>query len=248
LKFLAALKYLSTIPVLPHRQFTDAELGRSSAYFPLIGLLIGLVLASLCWLLKFLLPFPVVNVLVITGLVALTGARHLDGLAHTADALVGHKIPQARLEIMDDKRIGSFGIIAVAALLLVKYITLNSLPQSLLFGTLIYLPVLSHWAMVYATFSFRSARPSGPDWDFKRGTRWYDLLAATLIAMVIVFYLARLSGLVVMVGVLVAVTLLAIHLRSRFNGLTLAAYGAVIEFGEAATLVLVSLLVHLGLA
>ena len=248
MKFLVALKYLSTIPILPRRQFSYEELGRSSVYFPLVGLLIGLVLASLCRLLKFLLPPSVVNVLIITALVALTGARHLDGLAHTADALVSHATPQSRLEIMSDKRVGSFGIIAVAGLLLVKYIALDSLPQSLLLSILIYLPVLSRWAMVYAIFSFRAARPSVPDGDFKRGTRWYGLFVATLIALVIIFFLARLPGLVVMVGVMAAVAIFAAYLKGRFGGLTVATYGAVIEFAEVVTLVLVSLLVHLRLA
>lgn len=248
MKFLAALKYLSTIPLLPRRQFGSEEMGRSSVYFPLVGLLIGLVLASLSWLLRLLLPFSVVNVLVITALVVLSGARHLDGLAHTADALVGHATPEACLKIMTDKRVGSFGIIAVAAMLLVKYIALNSLPQNLLLSTLIYLPVLGRWAMVYAIFSFRTAQPSGPDGDFKRGTRWYGLLIATFTTLVVTFFLARLSGLVVMVGVLGVVALFATYLKGRFGGLTVATYGAISELAEVVTLVMVSLLVNLGLA
>jgi adenosylcobinamide-GDP ribazoletransferase len=248
LKLLVALKYLTTIPLPFHRQPGFEEIGRSSLFFPLVGLLIGLVLTSLGWLLKLLLPPALVNALVISALVALTGARHLDGLAHTADGLVGHATREARLEIMNDKRVGSFGVIAVAALLLLKYIALDSLPQSLWLATLIILPVVGRWAVVYVIFIFRTARPSVPDGDFKRGTKWYGLLVATLITLAITFFLARLPGLVVMLGILVAVTLLAAYLKGRFGGLTMAAYGAVIEFSEVVTLVLVSLLVHLGLA
>lgn len=248
MKFLAALKYLSTIPLPLRRRFNPRELGGSSLFFPLVGLLIGLFLGSLGWLLKLLLPEALVNVLVVSALAAITGARHLDGLAHTADGLVGHATREARLEIINDKRVGSFGIIAVAALLLLKYIALDSLPQGLWLATLIYMPVLGRWAMVYAIFSFRSARPSGADGDFKGGTRWYGLLAATLTALAAIFVIARLPGLVVMVGVLGAVAILALYLRARFGGLTIAAYGAIVEFAEAMTLVMVSLLVYLGLA
>ncbi|MFH0941682.1 MAG: adenosylcobinamide-GDP ribazoletransferase [Chloroflexota bacterium] len=248
MKFLVALKYLTTIPLPLRRQSGFEEMGGSSLFFPLVGLLIGLFLASLSWLLKLLLPAALVNVLVVSALVAITGARHLDGLAHTADGLVGHATREARLEITGDKRTGSFGIIAVAALLLLKYIALDSLPQGLWLATLIYMPVLGRWAMVYAIFSFQSARPSGLDGDFKRGTRWYGLLVATLTALAVTFALARLPGLVVMLGVLVAVTILALYLRGRFGGLTVAAYGATGEFAEAVTLVMVSLLVYLGLA
>ena len=44
MSFLAALEYLSTIPLPPRRRFSYGEMGRASIYYPLVGLLIGLVL------------------------------------------------------------------------------------------------------------------------------------------------------------------------------------------------------------
>lgn len=248
MKFLIALKYLTTIPLPLRCQLNPRVMGGSTLFFPLVGLVIGLILAALGCLLKLLLPPALVNVLVVGAMVAISGARQLDGLAHTADGLVGHASREVRLQIMDDRRIGSFGIIAVAALLLLKYIALDSLPQGLWLATLIYFPVLGRWAMVYVVFCFRNAQRLGPDSDFKQGIRWYSLLAATLIAMAVTFSLAKLPGLVVMLGVLVAVALLALYLRERFGGLTIPVYGAVGEFAEVAALVMVSLMVHVGLA
>jgi adenosylcobinamide-GDP ribazoletransferase len=250
LKFLAALRYLTTIPLPLRRPLSPGEIGASALFFPLVGLVIGLFLAASGWLLKLLFPSALVNVLIIGGLAAFSGARQLGGLAHTADGLVSHAGPETRLRITDDKRVGSFGIIAVAALLLLKYVALDSLPQSqsLWLYALIYFPVLGRWAMVYAIFSFRGARPSGPDGDFKRGARWYGMLAATLIALGVTFSLARLPGLVIMAGVFAVAGLLGLYLKSRFGGLNIAAYGAVGELAEATALVMLSLLVHIGLA
>jgi adenosylcobinamide-GDP ribazoletransferase len=248
LKFLVALKYLTTIPVPFHRELSPRDLGDSSLFFSLVGLLIGLFLAALGWLLRIIFPGMLVDVLVIGALVAVSGARQLDGIAHTADSLVVGASRETRLEIMADRRVGSFGIIAVATLLLLKYVALDSLPQGLWLPTLVYMPVLGRWAMVYAIFFFRSALPSSQDGDFKQGTRWYSLLLATIIAIAVTFALARLPGLMVMAGVLIVATILGLYFRQRFGGLTVAAYGAVCEFAELAVLVIVSLLAHVGLA
>ena len=248
MKFLVALKYLTTIPVPFHRELSPRELGDSSPFFSLVGLIIGLFLAALGWLLRIIFPEMLVDVLVVGALVAVSGARQLDGFAHTADSLVVGMSRETRLEIMADRRVGSFGIIAVVALLLLKYVALDSLPPGLWLPALVYMPVLGRWAMVYDIYFFRSASPSGQDDNFKQGTRWYSLLSATVIAIAVIFALARLPGLMVMAGVLIVATILGFYFRGRFGGLTIMTYGAVCEFAELAVLVIASLLAHVGLA
>jgi len=248
LRFLAALKYLTTIPLPLRREFSPRELGGSSLFFPVVGLLMGFFLAALGWLLGFILPPLLVSLLVIGALVAASGARQLDGLAHAADGLVGHASRETRLEITSDKRVGSFGIIAVAALLLLKYVALGSLPQGLWLRTLIFLPVLGRWAMVYATFAFRSARLLEADGEFKNGAKWYGLLVATIITLGVAFAMAGVQGIAVTLGVLLVAFLLGLFFKNRFGGLTITTYGAICELAEAAALVMIAALANLGLA
>jgi len=59
-----------------------------------VGLLIGLILAELSWLLGLFLPSAVVNVLLIVALVVISGALHLDGFVDTCDGIGGHKTPE----------------------------------------------------------------------------------------------------------------------------------------------------------
>lgn len=238
----AALQFLTIIPV--KRRFSPEEIGRSTGYFPVVGIFIGLVLAGLNYLLSLFLPPAVVNILLVVSLVVLSGALHLDGLVDTCDGLASHKTPEERWQVMHDSRAGGFGIVGVVLLLLVKYISLNSVPQGLMMTTLILLPVVSRWAMVYAVFAYPYARPSGLGKVFKQGTGWPQLAIATLIALAVAAALFQLAGLVIMLAIWVIVVAAATYLKRKFAGLTGDTYGAINEAAEVCVLILVILLAH----
>ena len=99
---------------MPFRRETGSEdVGRSTAFFPLVGLLIGLVLAGLNWVFGLFLPPPITIGLLIVALAVVTGALHLDGFVDTCDGLAGHKTVEERWRVMHDSRAGAFGIIGV---------------------------------------------------------------------------------------------------------------------------------------
>ncbi len=249
MRFLAALQFLTTIPLPWQREISPEEVGRSMGYFPVVGIIIGLILAGLNWLLGLLLPSAVVNALLIISLVVLTGALHLDGFVDTCDGIAGHKTVEARWLVMHDSRAGSFGIVGVVLLLLVKYVSLNSIPEPLLLMTaLVVMPVISRWAMVYAIFAYPYAKPSGLGKIFKQGASWQRLVMATLVALVVAIVLSRLAGLAIMVGIWVIVMIVTNYLTRKFSGLTGDTYGAINEVAEVGVLILVCLLAHLGLA
>ena len=244
MRFLAALQFLTTIPLPRRREVSPEEAGRSIAYFPVVGIIIGLILAGLNWLLGLLLPSVVVNVLLIVSLVVISGALHLDGFVDTCDGIAGHKTVEERWRVMRDSRVGGFGIVGICCLLLVKYISLNSVPETSLMVTLVLMPVVSRWAMVYAIFAYPYAKPSGLGKVFKQGASWQRLTIATLIALAVAVVLARLAGLVIMFGIWVIVIAMAAYLKRKFSGLTGDNYGAINEVTEVCVLVLVCLLTH----
>jgi len=241
LSFLAAFQFLTSIPVRRRREVSPEELGRSTAYFPVVGLIIGLILAGLNWLLSLILPPAVVNALLIVVLVLITGALHLDGFVDTCDGIAGHKSVEDRWRVMHDSRAGAFGIVGVVLLLLVKYVSLNSVPPVFMTATLLFMPVVSRWAMVYAIFVYPYARPSGLGIAFKQATRWPQFTAATVITLVVavaLFPLFSLTGLLVMFGVWIVTVVFSLYLKCKFSGLTGDTYGAVNEVAEVMVLVL----------
>jgi len=203
-----------------------------------VGIIIGLILAGLNWLLGLFLPSPVVNVLLVVSLVVISGALHLDGFVDTCDGIAGHKTPEQRWRVMRDSRTGGFGIVGACCLLLVKYISLNSVPETLLMATLVLMPVIGRWAMVYAIFAYPYARPSGLGKIFKQGASWQRFTMATLIALVVAIVLFQLAGLAIMVGIWVIVVAMAAYLKHKFSGLTGDTYGAINEVAEVCVLIL----------
>jgi len=248
LRFLAALRFLTIIPIPWRREVSPEELGRSAGYFPVVGLIIGLILVGLDWLFGLILPSAVANALLIVSLVVITGVLHLDGFVDTCDGIAGHKTTEDRWRVMHDSRVGGFGIVGIVLLLLVKYVSLNSIPLPLMMTTLVLMPVVSRWAMVYAIFAYPYAKPSVLGKAFKQGTSWPRFTMATLIALVVVVGLAQLIGLAIMFLIWVMAVAMAAYLKSKFSGLTGDTYGAINEVAEVGVLILVTLLARLGLA
>ncbi|GLQ96654.1 adenosylcobinamide-GDP ribazoletransferase [Dyella mobilis] len=124
---LVALGFLTRLPV-PLGAFDDARAKAVSlAWYPLVGLLIGLLLGSLAWLLRDTPPLLAAGIVVVAW-VALTGAMHLDGLADSADAWIGGLGDREKtLAIMKDPRCGPAGVVALVLVLLLKFAALASL-------------------------------------------------------------------------------------------------------------------------
>lgn len=242
MRLLAALQFLTVIPV--KRSFSAEQVGRSTGYFPVVGIVIGVILAALNYLLSLVLPSSVVNALLVVSLVVLSGGLHLEGLADTCDGLAKHGTPDERRGVMHDSRVGGFGVIGIALVLLVKYISLNSLPQGLMMFTLVTTPVISRWAMVYAIFAYPYARASGLGKAFKQATGWRELVMATLVALVLAAALLKLAGLVTLFMLWLLTMAVAVYLKRKFAGLTGDTYGAINEVAESAVFILLSLLAY----
>jgi len=242
LSFLLALKFLTSIPILRRREVSPQELGRSIAYFPAIGIIIGLLLAGLNWLLTFILPPAVVNVLLVTFLVVITGALHLDGLVDTCDGIAGHKPVEERLKVMHDSRAGGFGIIGACCLLLVKFIALNSVPEDMKMATLILMPTLSRWIVVWAVFAYPYARKTGLGKIFKEEANLKRFILATLTALAVALVLGQLYGFIIMLLIWLITWAVAAYLKRKFTGLTGDTYGAINEVAEVSVLILIIIL------
>ncbi|HLB28160.1 MAG TPA: adenosylcobinamide-GDP ribazoletransferase, partial [Dehalococcoidales bacterium] len=245
-----ALKFLTILPIARNRQDSLEEIRGSIVYYPLVGLIIGLFLAGLNWLFSLVLPVALANALLLVSLVIITGALHLDGFIDTCDGIAGHKPAEARWQVMHDSRTGAFGVVGAVLLLLLKYVSLNSVPAGLLTPTLIMMPVLGRWAMVFAIFAYPYARPEGLGKVIKPGATWLTFAAATAITLAIGIGIAWIglyvTAAVTMLGIWVIIVLAAAFFKRMFAGLTGDTYGAINEIAEVGALILITLLAHNG--
>lgn len=237
--FLAALQFLTLIPPILQGPFTTAEMGRAAAYYPLVGLLLGAVLAGAAGLLSRLFPAPLAAALVLTLWVASTGGLHLDGFLDACDGLLGGATPERRMEIMRDHAIGAFAFTGGALLLLVKFAALMSLTGWQI-PALLLAPLLGRWAMTLAIAIFPYARPEGLGREMKAHVTWRQVLLATLVTLAAAWFIAGWYGLAASLMALLVLLGIAHFTLKRIPGLTGDIYGAICELVELAVLVLFS--------
>jgi adenosylcobinamide-GDP ribazoletransferase len=176
---LAALAFLTRLPV-PAREESARTRAASLAWYPLVGLLIGALLAFVAWALGDA-PSMVRAAAVLVAWVALTGALHLDGLADSADAWIGGLGDRERtLAIMKDPRCGPAGVVALVLLLLCKFAALASLPPAA-WPALLWAPLLARTGLTALFLTTPYVRGGGLGAALADAPRVACLAAVTLV-------------------------------------------------------------------
>jgi adenosylcobinamide-GDP ribazoletransferase len=155
-----ALSFLTIIPVRI-KSADESDVAASMAWFPLVGVLMGIVFALEDYALSFLLGHTVRSAIVVLSMTALSGAVHLDGLADTADALGAGRDRIGALEILRDSRIGAFGAIALFFALGLKVLALAGLSGRPRLAALILAPMLARWSLVAVSYKIDYLRTDG---------------------------------------------------------------------------------------
>ena len=243
-RFLAAIAFLTRLPVGRWAAFDAADVGRSAGWFPLIGALLGSVYSLAAFLLKGHLPSGVVAVLLVLLDALATGALHFDGLADTADGFGGGVNREDVLRIMRDHCIGAYGGIALVVAVALKSATYDGLlRQSDWMTALILTPALGRWSVLILTATLPYARRTGQDPashgqgaypTFGMGTR--SLVWGTL-AMTAALIAAMSGRAWIATAVVVVVTAcFGLYCRRRIAGITGDTLGASVQLCESAAL------------
>ena len=224
------------LTVLPSRWFTSEKPGRIFAWFPLVGLTIGLLLAGVASIPS--LPPDVTRFITLAAWVALTGGLHLDGFADACDGLLATTTPERRLEIMKDPRAGSWAVMGVVVLLLGKWAALGSVAPAWLIAA----PVAGRWAMALVVYAFPNARPGGLGAYMRAGLGRPQIALATLTAAVVALALGWQAALALGAALGSSLLIGAWAAKRLGGGLTGDVYGALCELAELACLLALALL------
>jgi adenosylcobinamide-GDP ribazoletransferase len=235
----AAVEFLTPLRLRGDEPLADAIIGRSSALFPLVGLLLGMALVGIDRLGQAVLPASAVDALLVATLALSTGGLHLDGVADATDGLFGGRTPARRLEIMRDSRVGSFGVLAVTLVLLLQFTALEGLLPPWRVPALLLFPVLGRTAMVAAIAAFPYARAQGLGILFQRYVLPWPLLIAAMSSLALAVLCFSGSGAALWgAGLLVAATIGSL-MRRRIGGLTGDCYGAICELTQIVVLFMI---------
>lgn len=210
--FIAALQFITILPLGKTGVFDPPKM---VPWFPLVGILLGLLVALFdAVVTRFWTP-PVAALLDVILLAVLTGAFHLDGLGDTADGLLSPRSRAEALEIMKDSRIGTMGLVAIVFGLALKWGGIAGLDfyRSLI---LIIIPAYARAGILFGMRFLPYGRSNGtgkPFFDQKLTLKhfwglvlpvglslvlglkaiWLNLSFAIIIAAILLFYKKRLG-------------------------------------------------------
>lgn len=237
-----AMQFLTRIPIrgVPDWAYEDgASRGKSFVFYPVVGVVVGAIGASTAWVSISVLHLPLMaaTVLTVVSTAAVTGALHEDGLADVADGLGPHNREDA-LKAMRDSRIGSFGTIALWALLTIKAVAIGSLPIGSLFKAIIAAHVLSRWAPLPLSIALPYAQTTaGLGAKLASALTVKSIVAATVIAgILIVPAVGPVRALHCALITLAITVLTGLFYRTKFGGVTGDCLGATNQIVEAAVL------------
>lgn len=248
------LQFLTTIPIPVSLNIDEEDFGKGLAFAPLVGLVIGGILAAAAVLSGYVFPLPVTAVLIFIFYIILTGGIHLDGLGDTFDGLFSNRSRERMLEIMRDSRVGTNAVLAIVSVMLVNVAAYWAIGNSIGSGFMEYsygpvgfnsviavllMPVAGRiGSVVGAGISKYARQGEGLGKPFIDVCGIKEMSMGLAIALVI-FILAVIAGLFPIQGLLlyvvaiVSAVILTKIFSARIGGMTGDTLGAVCELNQA---------------
>ena len=241
--FWIALQFLTTFPIQLKAMPSKQQNGQSLLFYPVVGLLIGGILALLAFTL-YSLPIILLSSILLVVWIWLTGGLHLDGLADTADAWVGGFGDAERtLKIMKDPACGPIGVLSLVMICLLKWSALYVLLQQQMYLALVVFPVLGRLAPLFLFLTTQYVREKG------LGSSIAATIPRKLAYMVFILCLSgslyfSWLGVVSILAFICTLLYLRWKFIQRIGGVTGDTIGAAIEITEVSSLMVFAIGLH----
>jgi adenosylcobinamide-GDP ribazoletransferase len=236
-----AIGLLTRLPVPHPASATSDGMARAQRAFPLVGALIGLVVGLIDrGLLGMGIPALAAAALALGASAALTGALHEDGLADVGDGFGGGRDRAAKLSIMRDSRIGTYGVIVLLVGFSARLSALASLPVASIIASLVVAHALARAAIPVLAANMPFARDDGLGKSAgKPDTASVAMAVMIAVVLALVCLPVKAALLAVVVTVAGAAVMAALAWR-QIGGVTGDVFGAVEQVVETAVLVMLA--------
>ncbi len=234
---IAAIQFITILPVGKPGAFEPKGMIQ---FFPVVGIIIGLLVSAFDMAVLQLWPKPVASLLDVIFLSVITGAFHLDGLADTADGILGHGTKEDALVIMKDSRIGVMGLVAVVCMLAIKWGGIASLDvhRSLL---LVIIPAYARGGILFGIRFLKYGRPDGgTGHDFFGDSLKISAFWGLMIPVALSFLLGW-RGVLLNLTFIIITAVILLYYKKRIGCITGDMLGAMVEILESALFLLVSI-------
>lgn len=176
---------LTILPVGLPVPANDAERARSTAFFPVVGLFVGVVLSLLHGILLWVLPNDITDFLAIILLTVFSGGLYLHGFAATVEGFSRGAAKKNLPTSVDKKCLGVNAAFGLVFIQLIKYYALTGIPSADKGLALVLLPMTSCWVMVLLCYLSKIiADTTEPPRDFIRLVTLKEFAIATAITLI----------------------------------------------------------------
>ncbi len=235
--FIIAVQFLTRFPTFVTAEWQPKAVGRSLLFYPLVGLIIGLLLLLVAGLSSSANDLLQAGLL-LTAWVLITGGLHLDGLADSADAWVGGLGDKQRtLEIMKDPCCGPSAVVILVLVLLLKFAALVSIVADESWWALLIIPVLSRSTLPGLFMTTPYVRPGGLGELLAQHMPRKQLQWLLLVVALLVWFVLGGLGFGLIITAVLVTWLLRMIMLQRIAGLTGDTAGANVELVEVALLI-----------
>jgi len=232
-QFIILIQFMTRIPIPLKISYSEKKLGKSIKFFPLVGLIIGLIL----YFSNFLITVYLKNIFynkTITAIfliileILIAGIIHIDGLSDTFDGLFSYAKKEKMLEIMKDSRIGTNGTVVLIlyfitkTVLISEIITINS-------KYLVIYPIIARLSTPVNAGLSNYARKSGMSNAIISENGIFEAIFSLALSIILVFYIIGIKGIVAISIAFIFIIIFMLNVRKKIDGITGDTMGACLE-------------------
>ena len=232
-QFIILIQFMTRIPIPLKISYSEKKLGKSIKFFPLVGLIIGLVLYFTNFLITVYLKNifynkTIIAIFLIILEILIVGIIHIDGLADTFDGLFSYAKKEKMLEIMKDSRIGTNGTVVLILYFITKTVLISEIittnPKYL-----IIFPIIARLSTPVNAGLSNYARKSGMSNAIISENGIFEAIFSLALSIILVFYIIDIKGIVAISIAFIFIIIFMLNVRKKIDGITGDIMGACLE-------------------
>ena len=232
-QFIILIQFMTRIPIPLKISYSEKKLGKSIKFFPLVGLIIGLILyfanfLIIVYLKNIFYNKTIIAIFLIILEILIVGIIHIDGLADTFDGLFSYAKKEKMLEIMKDSRIGTNG----AVVLILYFITKTVLISEIITTNpkyLIIFPIIARLSTPVNAGLSNYARKSGMSNAIISENGIFEAIFSLALSIILVFYIIGIKGIITILIAFIFIIIFMLNVRKKIDGITGDTMGASLE-------------------
>ena len=232
-QFIILIQFMTRIPIPLKISYSEKKFGKSIKFFPLVGLIIGLILyfanfLIIVYLKNIFYNKTIIAIFLIILEILIVGIIHIDGLADTFDGLFSYTKKEKMLEIMKDSRIGTNG----AVVLILYFITKTVLISEIITTNpkyLIIFPIIARLSTPVNAGLSNYARKSGMSNAIISENGIFEAIFSLALSIILVFYIIDIKGIITIFIAFIFIIIFMLNVRKKIDGITGDTMGACLE-------------------